>query len=175
MKFLQSILNKIQSPITFEAEISEPETRMTLKEMCGSSWDECEFNGEVSQNSFSFMKNNTSHTYTKGIPRVILDGKFYEENGRTHVTICPRIRLCDIAGIFIALLLGGILLVLGALGIPATLIALDVEALTSSLFIGGVGAGLWAFEHLAITSSFRKSVEIIKKSLMSAEKKSAEQ
>ncbi|MBR5187694.1 MAG: hypothetical protein IKW18_04405 [Clostridia bacterium] len=169
MECLQSLLNKIQPPITFSAEISEPVARITLKKLCGSAWDECEFNGAISQNSFSIMKNNTSHTYTKGIPRVILDGHFSEENGKTRISVCPRIRLCDIAGIFIALLLGAILLILGATGIPSALMAFDIDALFSSLFISVLGAGLWIFEYWSISLSFRKSVEIIKKALVAAE------
>ena len=169
MEFLQSVFNKIQPPITFEVGISEPEARMTLKEICGSVWDECEFSGEISQNSFSFIKNNTAHTYTKGIPRVILDGHFSEKNGKTQVSVCPRIRLCDIAGIFISLLLGAILLILGATGIPSALIAFDIGTLFSSLFMAVLGAGLWTFEYWAISLSFRKSVEIIKKALVAAE------
>ena len=169
MEFLQAVLNKIQPSITFEVGIAEPEVRMTLKELCGSVWDECEFSGEISQNSFSFIKNNTAHTYTKGIPRVILDGHFSEKNGKTQVSVCPRIRLCDIAGISISLLLGAILLILGATGISSALIAFDIGTLISSLFIAALGVGLWIFEYWAISLSFRKSVEIIKRALVSAE------
>ena len=67
MEFLQSLLNKIQPPITFSAEISEPVARITLKKLCGSAWDECEFNGEISQNSFSFMKNTGKNIQTAAI------------------------------------------------------------------------------------------------------------
>ena len=171
MKFLQSVLNKIQQPISFTAEISEAVARITLREICGAVRDECEFNGEVSQNSFSFIKNNTSRSYMKGIPRVILDGEFYEENGKTCVTVCPKIRLCDIVNIFIALLLGAILIVLGIFGLPASLIAIDIEALLTSLLMTAFGAGIWAFEYWVFSISFRKSVEIIKTALCLSEKK----
>lgn len=167
MEFLQSVLNKVQPPITFRAEISEQEARMTLKELCGSVWDDSPFYGEVFQNSFSFVKQHK--TNRKGIPRVALEGDFQEENGKICVTVSPKIRLCDIAGVFLAIFIGAILFILGATGIPVALIALDVETLFSSLFIALFGAGLWVFEYWAISVSFHKSVEIIKTALISAE------
>lgn len=163
MEFLQSVLNKVQPPITFTAALSEQEVRMTLKELCGSAWDDCSFYGEVSQNSFSFVKRHK--TNTRGIPRIALEGAFREENGKICVTVCPKIRVFDIAGIFIALFLGAILFILGVTGIPAALIELDMGTVFSSLFLALFGAGLWAIEYWTFSVGFRKSVEIIKNAL----------
>ncbi len=168
MNFLQSVLYKVQPPIAFTVELSEPETRITLKELCGSVWDDCDFDGEVSQNSFSFVKRN--HSNTRGIPRVALDGDFHGENGRTRVTISPRIRACDIIGVLMSFLFGGIFLVLGVSGIPFALMAMDMDMLLTSFFVAAFAAGSWAFEYCMISVSFRKSVEIIKATLVSSER-----
>ena len=166
MNILQPLLYKIQPPISFTVEISEPETRMTPKELCGSAWDDCDFDGEVYQTSFSLMKRRKAHT--KGIPRIVLDGNFHEEDGRTLVTIRPRIRFLDIVGVIFSFLIGGIMLLLGLLCIsfaPA-----DPEVLATSLVSLLFGAGFCVTEYFMITVSFRKSVEIIKTMLFSSER-----
>ena len=160
MNISQSLLYKIQPPISFTAKLSETETRMTLKELCGSVWEDCDFSGEVSQNSFSLVKKHRAHT--KGIPHIVLDGDFHEENGRTLVTVCPKIPFYDVMGVIIAFLLGGILLVLGLIGIPF--------APAESVFIAIFGAATLALEYGMISVGFRKSVEAVKKALISSER-----
>lgn len=166
MKILQSLLYKIQPPISFAVEISEPETRMTLKELCGSVWDDCDFNGEVYQTSFSFVKKKKANT--RGVPRIALDGDFHEENGRTLVTIRPRISPLDIAGVIFSFLISGLMLLLGLIMIPFALT--DPEILMSAIVCLLFGAGFCALQYFTITVSFRKSVEIIKTMLFSSER-----
>ena len=170
MNILQSLLYKIQPPISFTAELSELETRMTLKELCDSVWDDCDFSGEVSQNSFSFLKKRRAHT--KGIPHIALDGEFHEENGRTLVTVRPKIPFYDSPGGILSFLLGGILLFLGLMGIPFVLT--DPSSLFASAFMAVFGAAILAVEYGMISVGFRKSVEALKNVLISSERNQRE-
>jgi len=165
MNILQALLYKIQPPISFTVEISEPETRMTLKALCGSAWDDCDFDGEVYQTSFSFVKKKNPNT--RGVLRIALDGDFHEENGRTLVTIRPRIRFLDLVGMIFSLLIAGSMLLLGVISIPFAL--MDPEILMIALICILFGAGSCALAYFMITVNFRKSVEIIKTMLFSSE------
>ena len=51
-------MKSIIRPIEFVSPLSEVEVRMTLKELCGSKWDNFPFDGEVDKNSFRLKKIN---------------------------------------------------------------------------------------------------------------------
>ena len=155
-------MKPIIPPVEFISPLSEVEVRMTLKELCGSRWDNYPFNGEVDKNSFRLIKNQRSFVYTRGSPRPILIGAFVGQGERTKVTISLHTRITDVIGLLI--------LVLGAIGLAGYgfVSMLDegfIVAIVSAMMICGVGVGFSAFNYFLIWSSFHKAVNKIKKAL----------
>ena len=155
-------MKPIIPPIEFISPLSEVEVRMTLKELCGSKWDNCPFDGEVNNNSFRLIKNQRPFVYTRGIPKPILIGDFVGQGERTKVTISLHTRITDIIGLLI--------LILGAIGLAGYgfVSMLDggfIVAIVSSMMICGLGIGFSALNYFLIWSSFHKSANKIKKAL----------
>lgn len=147
--------------VTFTSPLSEVEVRMTLKELCGSKWDNYAFCGEVNQSSFSFRRNG----FSRGIGRyVILNGVFCEKDGKTHVTVSPSKSRFNTTSSTIFNL--GIL----ALAIFGFISALNdgfIQACALFTIIIGFGWGYFALYNLMFLKSFERSVEKIKKALNS--------
>ena len=155
-------MRSIIQPIEFISPLSEVEVRMTLKELCGSKWDDCPFDGEIDKNSFRLIKNQRPFVRTRGIPKPILIGDFVEQNGQTNVTISLHTRMTDIIGLLI--------FVLGSIGLAiyGFISMLDegfFVAALSAIIICGFGVGLFALDYFLIWSSFHKSANKIKKAL----------
>ena len=155
-------MKSIIRPIEFVSPLSEVEVRMTLKELCGSKWDNFPSDGEVDKNSFRLIKNQRPFVYTRGIPKPILIGDFIGQGERTKVTISLHTRITDIIGLLI--------LVLGAMGLAGYGFAsmLDegfIVAIVSAMMIFGLGFGFFALDYFLIWSSFHKSVNKVKKAL----------
>ena len=155
-------MKPIISPIEFVSPLSEVEVRMTLKELCGSKWDNCPFDGEVDKNSFRLIKNQRPFVYTRGIPKPILIGNFVGQGERTKVTISLHTRITDIIG-FLILVLGAI--VLASYGFVSMLDEGFIVAIVSAMMICGLGVGFFALNFFLIWSSFHKSANKIKKAL----------
>ena len=151
-------MKPIIKPIEFTSPLSEAEARMALKELCGSKFYNCPFNGKVDNNSFTLIRN----------PKVartrdpILEGVFYEKNETTYVSVSMKTRFLDWVGI-IMVALGTFLL-----GIVMLLFTLDegaVFALLSAGIILSSGITFFSFHFCILTIRFRKSVLEIKKAL----------
>lgn len=153
-------MKPIIPPIEFISPLSEVEVKMTLKELCGSKWDNCPFDGEVNNNSFRLIKNH--FVYTRGIPKPILIGDFVGQGERTKVTISLHTRITDIIGLLI--------LILGAIGLAGYgfVSMLDegfIVAIVSAMMICGLGVGFSALNYFLIWLSFHKFANKIKKAL----------
>ena len=155
-------MRSIIRPIEFISPLSEVEVRMTLKELCGSKWDDCPFDGEIDKNSFRLIKNQSPFVVTRGIPKPILIGDFAEQKEQTKVTISLHTRITDIIG-WLIFALGSI--ILAVTGFISMLNEGFIVAITSAIMIGGLGVGLIALDYFLIWSSFHKSVNKIKKAL----------
>ncbi len=67
---------------------SEDTFRFELQAILGSSLDGCYFDGAVDKNAFEIKRNYIFGS--KGIPRIVLKGKFYESSGTTHLSVTPK-------------------------------------------------------------------------------------
>ena len=155
-------MKSIIRPIEFVSPLSEVEVRMTLKELCGSKWDNFPFDGEVDKNSFRLIKNQHPFASTKGIPKPILIGDFVGQDKQTKVTISLHTRITDVIGLLV--------LVLGTIGFAGYgfVSMLDegfIVAIVSAMMIFGLGVGFFALDYFLIWSSFHKSVNKVKKAL----------
>lgn len=155
-------MKSIIRPIEFISPLSEVEVRMTLKELCGSKWDNCPFDGEVNNNSFQLIKNQRPFVQTRGIPKPILIGDFIGQGELTKVTISLHTRITDVIGLLV--------LVLGTIGFAGYgfVSMLDegfIVAIVSAMMICGLGIGFSALNYFLIWSSFHKSVNKVKKAL----------
>ena len=155
-------MKSLVPPIEFISPLSEVEVRMTLRELCGSNWDNYPFNGEVDKNSFRLIKNRRPFVRTRGISRPILIGDFVGQGEGTKVTISLHTRIIEIIGLLI--------LVLGAMGLAGYgfVSMLDegfIVAIVSAMMIFGLGVGFFALDYFLIWSSFHKSVNKVKKAL----------
>ena len=153
-------MQPIIKPIGFISSLSEVEVRMALRELCGSKLDNYPFRGEIAKNSFCLIKN--SFTNTRGIPKPILVGEFFEQNGKTQVTISVKTRMIDYVGTCIVAF--GVLF-LAAFGFISMLDEGVVLAIASAVMITWLCVGMLALHYFLMWSSFRRSVEKIKKAL----------
>ena len=155
-------MKSIIRPIEFVSPLSEVEVRMTLKELCGSKWDNFPFDGEVDKNSFRLIKNQRPFVYTRGIPKPILIGDFIGQGERTNVTISLHTRITDIIGLLI-LVLGAI--ALACCGFVSMLDEGFIVAIASAIIIGCFGVASFAISYFLLWASFHRSAAKIKKAL----------
>ena len=155
-------MKSLVPPIEFISPLSEVEVRMTLRELCGSNWDNYPFNGEVDKNSFRLIKNQRPFVYTRGISRPILIGDFVGQGEGTKVTISLHTRITDIIGLFIFVLAA---IGLAGYGFVSMLDEGFILAIASAIMIGGLGVGFSALNYFLIWSRFQRSVAKIKKAL----------
>ncbi len=153
-------MKSIFTPIEFVSPLSEVEVRMTLKELCGSQWDNYPFNGEVEKNSFRFIKNSFENS--RGVPKPILLGDFIEQDGKTRVTISVHTRITDIIGFMIILL--------GTVGIAGYGFVSGIReniflAILYSNFVLGLGGSILALDYFWCWLSFHKCIKKIKVAL----------
>ncbi len=156
-------MKSIIRPIEFVSPLSEVEVRMTLRELCGSKWDNFPFRGEVDKNSFRFIKNHHPFVSARRLPKLILIGDFIGQGELTKVTISLHTRITAIIGLLI--------LVLGAIGLSGYgfVSMLDegfIVAIASAIISGGfVGVTGFAISYFLHWTSFHRSVAKIKKAL----------
>ncbi|MBQ8859265.1 MAG: hypothetical protein IJ012_05685 [Clostridia bacterium] len=144
--------------IEFISPLSELEVRMALRELCGSKWDDCPFRGEVDKNSFRLIKNSVANT--RGIPKPILVGDFYEQNGKTKVTISMQPRRVETIGVFIWILAAAALA--GDSFVSMLHSKGFVSAFISAAILAGVGVGAVVLSESLLRLSFQRSAEKIK-------------
>ena len=147
--------------VNFISPLSEIEVRMTLKELCGSKFDNYPFCGEVNQSSFSFRRNG----FFRGVERyVILNGVFCEKNGKTHVTVSPsKSRFDTVSGTIFNL----VFLAFAIFGFILGLNDGFIQACVLFAIILGFGWGYSALFNYLFSKSFNSSVDKIKKALKS--------
>ena len=84
-------MKSLIKPITIVSSLPCIEVKMTLKELCGSSLYDYPFRGEVTNNSFCFIKNTPLFSAVdNGIDPIIV-GEFFQKDGKTHITISPKL------------------------------------------------------------------------------------
>ena len=155
-------MKSIIRPIEFVSPLSEVEVRLTLKQLCGSTWDNFPFHGEVDKNSFRLIKNHHPFVNTRRLP-IILIGDFIGQGELTKVTISLHTRITDIIGLLI--------LVLGAIGLSGYgfVSMLDkgfIVAIASAIMTGGfVGVAGFAISYFLHWTRFHRAAAKIKKAL----------
>ena len=149
-------------PVEFYAPLSEVEVKMTLKELCGSTWHNYPFRGEVDKNAFRLTKNQNPFFRTKGVPKPTLKGNFVGEGQQTKVTVALHTSKTDIFKWLIFVL--GIVFFAGY-GFVSMLEQGFAAALLSAKIIGCFGLVLLAITYFLFWISFRRSVARIKKAL----------
>ena len=87
-------MNQLWIGETFCVRLSEFEVRMTMRELCGSKWYDYPFEGEVYENSFSVTENYSG--FRRNLGGVVLEGSFYEEDGKTTISISPKLNSSDL-------------------------------------------------------------------------------
>lgn len=149
-------------PMEFVSPLSEVEVRMTLRELCGSRWDNYPFHGEVDKNSFRLTKNQRPFTYTRGSLKPILKGNFVEQDGKTKVTISLHTRMIETIGVLIGFL---VILVLAGYAFVGMLDEGVMVAIASAMIIYGFAVLGFAISYFWIWSSFHRCATKIKKAL----------
>lgn len=153
---------------TFCVNLSEIEVRMTLREMCGSKWYDYPFEGEVYENSFSIKANHSG--FRRNISGIVLEGSFYEENGKTTVTISPKLKSQElIVYLIFAIVSAGIL----EQGISEMFISLFQKVGNDFFksFLTAVGGGVFLLIVYSMTiRSYQKSMEKLKKAFKAAQR-----
>ena len=153
---------------TFCVKLSEIEVRMTLQELCGSKWYGYPFEGHVYENSFSLRKNHFANR--RNLNGITLEGYFYEENGKTAISIYPNFKLQDLAAyLLFAIGSGGIL----CYGISEMFISLIMRGGEGFFvpFLATVGGGiLLGIIHSTLIGGFEKSIETLKEAFRAAQR-----
>ena len=161
--------NQILPGRTFCVKLSEPEVRITLRELCGSQWNGCPFKGEVYENSFSITENHAG--IRKGFKGIILDGYFYEENGRTTISISPRLRSNDLIMWLLFAIVSASLLLSGIAGMASSLF-LDAGGDTFTSFLTAVAGGVFlGIVYSLSVGSYQKSLEKLQKAFRAAQRR----
>lgn len=156
------IWNMEIKPVEFVCPLSEVEVRMTLKELCGSRLYDYPFRGEVDKKSFWLVKNNSM--FTKTLIDTDIRGEFFEQDGKTRITITltpEKTPIWDIISVLV--ILSSIIYPIEVLFEHGSFGAV-IEALAASCL--AVFAVL--FPKFYIYLNFKRSVDIIKKALDNA-------
>lgn len=153
-------MKSIIPPVEFVSPLSETEVRLTLRELCGSKWDNFPFDGEIDKNSFQLIRNR--FTTSRGVPKPILIGDFIGQGKQTKVTISLHTRITDF--------IGWLVFILSAIGLAGfVFISMLGEsfilAIVSAVMICGLVFCYFVLECFWIWRSFHKSVNKIKKAL----------
>ena len=151
-------------PIEFLTPLSPIEVKMTLKELCGSKWDNFPFNGTVDNNAFKLTKNHIPGM--RGFPRLILNGDFTAQGNQTKVTVSVDTKAIDIISLLIFALCG---IGLAIFGFVSMLNHSLLLAIYTFLLISGFTAGVLFIDYILSKKIFRKRVKELKNALKSAE------
>ncbi len=152
----------------FELNLSEIEVRMTLREMCGSKWYDYPFEGEIYENSFSIKENDSG--FRRNISGVVLEGSFYEENGKTTVTISPKLKSKDLIVYLLFAMVSASILSQGITEMFSSLFQKGGEGFFLS-FLTAVGGGVFLMIVYSMTiGSYRRSIKKLKKAFKAAQR-----
>ena len=147
-------------PVEFVVPLSEVEVRMTLRELCGSRFDNYPFKGEVEKNSFRLIKNTFENT--KGIAKPIFVGSFIEQNGKTKVRISVEKSVLDSIS---TMVLGLAVLCFATFGFVSTLDGGLIMAITSFVAIVSPAVIGFALGYFLIWLQFQRAVTKIRRAL----------
>ena len=150
----------------FSVKLSESEVRLALREMCGSKWYDYPFEGQVYENSFSLRENYSG--IRRNLGGVILEGTFYEENGKTLVTITPNIKTRDLFAYLIFVVAGGAVLGYGIVEMFQALLLNGGDGFFLGFLSTAAGAAILGIIYSMFFRSFERSVERIKEALRAA-------
>ena len=162
--------NQLMPCERFSVKLSEAEVRLTLREMCGSKWYGCPFEGQVYENSFSLTENYSG--VRRNLGGVILEGAFYEENGKTLVTITPNIKSRDLFAYLIFVVAGGTVLSYGMVEMFRSLLLNGGDGFFLGFLSAGAGAAILGIIYSMSFGSFQRSAERIKEALRAALRRS---
>lgn len=154
-------MKQIIPSVEFVSPLSGDEVKMSLKELCGSRWDNYPFKGEVGKNSFRFVRNSLSTT--KGMPKPILIGDFTEQQGgKTKVKISVKTSIAYIIEIFMVALLA---IVAAGYGLVSTLGENFPLGIASAAIILIFGIGIIGVIYFLLWTDFQRSASKIKNAL----------
>ena len=161
MNFSQFLLK------TFRVKLSEVEVRMTLRELCGSKWDNYPFEGEVYENSFSIKENYVG--IRRHIGGVVIEGSFYEENGKTTISIFPNLRPRDIVGYLFFALVGASILCYGMFEMFLSLLNGGQDFFIS--FLAAIGGGVFlGIVYSMVIGSYQRSIKTLQRAFRAAQR-----
>ena len=163
-------INQILPCEKFSVKLSEVEVKLTLREMCGSKWYDYPFEGEVYEHSFSLTENYSG--FRRNVSGVVLEGTFYEENGRTFITIIPNIKTSDLFAYLIFAVAGGTVLGYGIVEMFRSLLLSGGDGFFLGFLSAGAGAAISGIIYSMFFGSFQRSVERIKEALRAALRRS---
>jgi len=153
---------------TFRVHLSEIEVRLTLRELCGSKWDDCPFQGEVYENSFS-VRENTSGT-RRNLGGVVLEGSFYEENGKTTVSIVPNVKPSDLAVYLLFAIVSAAILCYGMSEMFISLLVHGGEGFFTAFLAAIAGGAFLGIVYSMVVGSYQRSVETLRKAFRAAQR-----
>ena len=154
---------------TFCVKLSEIEVRMTLQELCGSKWYGYPFEGHVYENSFSLRKNHFSNS--RNLNGITLEGYFYEENGKTTISIYPNFKLQDLAANLLFVLASASVLCYGISEMFISLIMHGGEGFFVPFLAAVGGSILLGIIHSSLIGGFEKSIETLKEAFRAAQRR----
>ena len=163
-------MNSVQVSLneTFCVNLSEIEVRMTLREMCGSKWYDYPFQGEVYENSFSIKEND--YGVRRNISGVVLEGSFYEENGKTTVTISPKLKPQDLIVYLIFAIVSAGSLEQGISEMFVSLFQKGGEDFFLSFLTAVAGGVFLIIVYFMTIGSYQRSIEKLKKAFKAAQR-----
>ncbi len=139
---------------------SEDTFRFELQAILGSNLDGCFFNGAVDKNAFEIKRNYIFGS--KGIPRIVLKGKFYESSGTTHIAVTPKYSAVQKTSQYILALL------FFALGLFCLVAGRNTDlrlAFVFCLCTWAIGLLIMVLYHLLIVICARLAIRKLKKAL----------
>ena len=151
----------------FCVKLSEVEVRMTLRELCGSKWDDYPFEGEVYENSFS-MKENYSG-FRRNIGGIVLEGSFYEENGKTTISISPKLSPRDFVGYLLFAIVGAGIFCYGMFEMFFSLLFHSGEGFFISFLTAAAGGVFLGIIYSMVIGSYKRSIETLQQAFLAAQ------
>ena len=153
---------------TFCVNLSEIEVRMTLREMCGSKWYDYPFEGEVYENSFSVTENYSG--FRRNLGGVVLEGSFYEEDGKTTISISPKLKSRDLVVYLLFAIIGAGILCYGIFEMFSSLLLNGGEGFFPS-FLAAVGGGIFlGIVYSMVVGSFQRSIKKLQQAFRVAQR-----
>lgn len=132
-----------------------------LQSILGSSLDGFCFYGTVEQSSFKLRRNHT-FSFRGNFIYPILEGRFFEEEGVTHIVISPKYRKIDVVAMAIQTLL---FFAIGVAVFAAELQESILSAVMLCLFLWGLGLVFLGLYYIVFLINTRLSINKLKKTL----------